>query len=867
VEAPRTLKPGHSTTPFWSQPLELLLADLATGPQGLTALEASRRLRAGGANLLAPPQRGGAGLLLLRQFISPIILILAAAAVLSFLLDSPTDGLIILVIVLISGLLGFWQEQGAARAVQTLLQTVETTTCVRRDGAEQRIPAADLVPGDLLVLSAGAGIPADCRLIEERDLSLDEASLTGESFPVSKHPGEAAAAASPAERGNVLFFGTHVVSGTGLAVVVHTGADTAYGSIAARLRLRSPETEFERGVRQFGTLLLELTLTMVFVIFALNVYLQRPIVDSFLFSLALGVGLTPQLLPAIISVNLAQGARRMAARQVIVKRLAAIENFGSMSILCSDKTGTLTEGTARLRRHCGIDGQPSQRVLLHAVINASFETGFPNPIDAGLRDAGGFDLSSWGKLDEIPFDFGRKRQSILARPAGSADGEAVPVLITKGALQKVLEVCDRAECSDGSLVPLETVEAEIQRIYADWSGEGDRLLGVAIRPWWPRGSAVPLAVGRDAEAAMIFLGMVALSDPLKPAIRQTVAELDGIGVRLKIITGDNALVAARIGRDVGLRNPEVLTGRQLVGLSDAALPVRAQQVDVFAEIEPSQKERLIRALRQAGHVVGYMGDGINDAPALHAADVSVSVQGAVDVAREAADIVLLEADLAVLVAGIREGRRTFANTLKYVFMATSANFGNMFSMAGASLFLPFLPLLPKQILLTNLLSDLPEMTIATDRVDPDWIDRPHRWSIPFIKRFMLTFGLVSSVYDYLTFVVLLWVLNADPAQFRTGWFMESVISAASIVLVIRTRGPLFRSQPSRLLVAATMMVIGLTLLLPWTRLGRLFGFVPLPAEFLFLLALILAAYIWSAEQAKGWFYRQGGHFSPDQGLR
>jgi Mg2+-importing ATPase len=298
-----------------------------------------------------------------------------------------------------------------------------------------------------------------------------------------------------------------------------------------------------------------------------------------------------------------------------------------------------------------------------------------------------------------------------------------------------------------------------------------------------------------------------------------------------------------------------------------SLPVRAQQVDVFAEIEPSQKERLIRALRQAGHVVGYMGDGINDAPALHAADVSVSVQGAVDVAREAADIVLLEADLAVLVAGIREGRRTFANTLKYVFMATSANFGNMFSMAGASLFLPFLPLLPKQILLTNLLSDLPEMTIATDRVDPDWIDRPHRWSIPFIKRFMLTFGLVSSVYDYLTFVVLLWVLNADPAQFRTGWFMESVISAASIVLVIRTRGPLFRSQPSRLLVAATMMVIGLTLLLPWTRLGRLFGFVPLPAEFLFLLALILAAYIWSAEQAKGWFYRQGGHFSPDQGLR
>ncbi|MCT0213529.1 MULTISPECIES: magnesium-translocating P-type ATPase [unclassified Synechococcus] len=861
------MNPGKPIPPFWSLPLGVLLADLEAGPEGLSAREAADRLSLRGPNRLAPAARGGGAVLLLRQFVSPIILILTAAALLSFLLDSPTDGLIILGIVLISGLLGFWQERGAAQAVRQLLQTVESTTCVRRDGALQRIPAADLVPGDLLVLSAGAGIPADCRLIEERDLSLDEASLTGESFPVSKHPGVVAAAASLAERGNVLFFGTHVVSGTGTAVVVLTGADTAYGSIAARLRLRSPETEFERGVRQFGTLLLELTLTMVFAIFALNVYLQRPIVDSFLFSLALGVGLTPQLLPAIISVNLAQGAQRMAARRVIVKRLAAIENFGSMSILCSDKTGTLTEGSARLRRHCGIDGLPSERALLYAVINASFETGFPNPIDAGLRTEGGFDLSGWRKLDEIPFDFARKRQSILARSVDPAERDGAPVLITKGALQKVLEVCDRAECSDGRLVPLETVAAEIQRIHADWSGEGDRLLGVAIRRWEPLGSAVPLAVGRDAETAMIFLGMVALSDPLKPGIRQTVADLDRIGVRLKMITGDNALVAVRIARDVGLRNPEVLTGKQLVALSDAALPVRAQQVDVFAEIEPSQKERLIRALRQAGHVVGYIGDGINDAPALHAADVSLSVQGAVDVAREAADIVLLEADLAVLEAGIREGRRTFANTLKYVFMATSANFGNMFSMAGASLLLPFLPLLPKQILLTNLLTDLPEMTIATDRVDSDWIDRPRRWSIPFIKRFMLTFGLVSSVYDYLTFAVLLWVLHADAAQFRTGWFMESVISAASIVLVIRTRGPLFRSRPSRWLVAATLVVIGLTLILPWTPLGHLFGFVPLPAEFLLLLALILAAYIWSAELAKGWFYRQGGHFSPAQGLR
>jgi len=844
------VKPGNPPTPFWSQPLELLLADLATGPRGLTALEASRRLRAGGPNLLAPPQRGGAALLLLRQFVSPIILILAAAAALSFLLDSPTDGLIILVIVLISGLLGFWQEQGAARAVQTLLQTVETTTCVRRDGAEQRIPAADLVPGDLLVLSAGAGIPADCRLIEERDLSLDEASLTGESFPVSKHPGEAAAAASPAERGNVLFFGTHVVSGTGTAVVVHTGADTAYGSIAARLRLRSPETEFERGVRQFGNLLLEVTLVMMFVIFALNVYLQRPVVDSFLFALALGVGLTPQLLPAIISVNLAQGARRMAKQRVIVKRLAAIENFGSMSILCSDKTGTLTEGCARVQCCSGIDGEPSARVQLHAVVNASFQSGFANPIDTAIVGDGSTDLSAWSKLDEIPFDFSRKRQSILARHSGHS------ILITKGALTKVLEVCDRAELADGSTVPMAAAEPEILRRYGETSAEGYRLLGVAVRRWEDAAPEDPVVVDRQAETGMTFLGLVALSDPLKPGIHQTVVELERMGVRLKLITGDNALVAARIGREAGLRNPEVLTGPELHQLNEAALSVRAQEVDVFAEIEPNQKERLIRALRRAGPVVGYMGDGINDAPALHAADVSLSVQGAVDVAREAADIVLLEADLAVLQAGIREGRRTFANTLKYVFMATSANFGNMFSMAGASLLLPFLPLLPKQILLTNLLTDLPEMTIASDRVDPDWIDRPRRWSIPFIKRFMLTFGLVSSVFDYLTFAVLLWVLKADAAQFRTGWFMESVISAASIVLVIRTRGPLLRSRPSRSLVAATVVVVLLTLLLPYSPLAAPFGFVPLPLSFLALLALILLAYVLSAETAKGWFYRR-----------
>ncbi len=849
--------PGSSEV-FWSQPLAELLEQLASGEEGLTTAEAERRLRSHGPNSLAPPPRSGGARLMVRQFTSPIILILAAAALLSFLLDSPTDGLIILAIVLISGLLGFWQEYGAAGAVAQMLQTVQTTARVRRDGVERAIPVAEVVPGDRLVLSAGAGIPADCRLLEECDLSLNEAALTGESFPVSKHPTVVEAAAPPARRSNVLFLGTHVVSGSGTAVVVRTGAATQFAAIAERLRQRSPETDFERGVRRFGALLMELTLVLVITIFAVNVILQRPVVDSFLFALALGVGLTPQLLPAIISVNLAQGARRMAARRVIVKRLSSIENFGSLSVLCSDKTGTLTEGRAMVQRSCGVDGGANPAVLLHAAVNAGFETGFTNPIDVAIRDAArssedastAIDLSEWTKLDEIPFDFHRKRLSVLAR----ADG--APVLITKGAFLKVLEVCDRAETAAGAFVPLAAVEAELRERYAAWSAEGYRVLAVAVRRWDPEGGLVPRAVSRTDETGMTVLGLLALTDPLRSGVPATVAELERLGVRLKMITGDNALVAARVGREAGLRNPEVLTGAQLQQLSDTALPVRAEEVDVFAEIEPSQKERLILALRRAGHVVGYLGDGINDAPALHAADVGLSVQGAVDVAREAADIVLLDPDLAVLLAGIREGRRTFANTLKYVFMATSANFGNMVSMAVASLALPFLPLLPKQILLTNLLTDLPEMTIASDRVDPEWISSPHRWSIPFIKRFMVTFGLVSSLFDVVTFLVLLRILHADAAQFRSGWFVESVLSAASIVLVIRTRGPLLHSRPSRALVGATIAVVVLTLPLPWTSLGRLFGFVPLPLEFLLPLLLILAAYVASAELAKGWFYRR-----------
>ena len=869
--------PGGPTPrdPYWSEPLETLLQRLGSAPQGLSSAEAATRLLTPGGRPLAGIGRSGAAAataLLLRQFASPIILMLLGAALLSFGLDSPTDGLIILVIVLVSGLLGFWQEHGAERAMQQLLAVVELRCAVWRDGVEVSIPMAEVVRGDRVRLAAGDGIPGDCRLIEERDLCVDEAALTGESFPVEKRLDQLAEATPLAQRVNVLHLGTHVVSGSGRAVVVHTGRSTAYGAIADRLRLRSPETEFERGVRRFGNLLVEVTLILISLIFAFNVLLKRPVVDSFLFALALGVGLTPQLLPAIISVNLAQGARSMARRRVIVKRLAAIENFGSMDVLCSDKTGTLTEGVVRLGQALAADGQPCPAVLGLARLNALFETGFVNPIDTALRElpdpvpgpgqgqamsSGGAETASewpglpsapeaWTKRDEKPFDFHRKRQSVLLQPRQAG---VAAQLITKGALARVLEVCSLARRADGSLLPLADLESGILALAQERARLGERVLGVASRRH-PSGE-----IGADSERAMTFEGLLVLADPLKAGIAATVAELAGLGVRLKIITGDSAPVAERIAREAGLADPRVLTGADLLALSDAALPLRAEACDVFAEVEPNQKERLIGALRRAGHVVGYLGDGINDAPALHAADVGLSVQGAVDVAKEAADIVLLEPDLAVLAAGIREGRRTFANTLKYVLMATSANFGNMVSMAGASLLLPFLPLLPKQILLTNLLTDLPEMTIATDRVDPDWINRPRRWDIAFIKRFMLAFGLVSSVFDYLTFAVLLWVLRCDAAHFRTGWFVESVLSAAMVVLVVRTRRPLLASRPSRSLIAATLVVLAGTLALPYTPLGHLFGFLPLPLPFLGLLALILLAYVICAEAVKGWFYR------------
>jgi len=657
---------------FWAVPAADLLSGLETTEKGLTSVEAQARLARFGPNSLRPTKRFTSLSLLLGQFKSPITIILMFATVLAFFLGDAVDAAIILVIILASGLLGFWQERGATNAVAKLLAIVQIRSTVLRDGQAINVRVEDIVPGDIVQLNAGDVIPGDCLALDSRDLFVDEASLTGETFPVEKKEGILPAETPLSQRANSLYMGTHVVSGTAMAAVVKTGTSTEFGKISDRLKLRPPETEFEQGVRHFGYLLMEVTLILVIAIFAINVFFKRPVLEALLFALALAVGLTPQLLPAIISINLSHGASRMARKKVIVKRLASIENFGSMNILCADKTGTLTEGTIHLHGAIDVSGKDSAKVLLLAYLNSVFEAGFSNPIDEAIRSVHNQDIAGYSKLDEVPYDFNRKRLSILVSKSG------VSTIITKGAVENILDVCSTVENVKGEVQDIGPALNDIKRRYQELSTTGYRTLGLAYKP--ADGGTV---INQSNEKDMTFLGFLVFHDPLKESIAQTVDELKRVGVTLKIITGDNRYVAAHVGQQVGFSASCLLTGPEISRMSPEALIRRVNDIDIFAQIEPSQKERIVSSLKKAGNVVGFIGDGINDAPALHAADVSISVEGAVDVAKQAADIVLMEKDLSVLKDGVKEGRMTFANTLKYVFMATSANFGNMFSMAGA----------------------------------------------------------------------------------------------------------------------------------------------------------------------------------------
>jgi Mg2+-importing ATPase len=835
-----------TTFPFWSKPAAEIAQSVNSSDNGLSEKEAQEVLGRVGPNRIQSKERVTPLGLFLNQFKSPIVIILIFATLISAFLQDWVDAVIILLIVLGSALLSFYQEYNASNAAEKLREQVSLKTDVLRDGTSASISTDEIVPGDVVLLSAGSLIPADGLLIEARDFFVNQAVLTGETYPVEKTPGIVPENAGLAERTNVVFMGTNVRSGSAKVLIVQTGLQTAFGQIANRLTLRPPETEFERGIKRLGYLLTQVMFVLVLGIFFFNVLFNKPALDSLLFSIALAVGLTPQLLPAIININLSKGSQSMAKQGVIVRRLESIENFGSMDILCTDKTGTLTQGVVQLDGALDVHGESSEQVRLYAYLNAHLQTGLPNPLDEAIVNMSVPGAADYSKADEIPYDFIRKRLTVVVRNNTSHH------MITKGALDNVLAVCSRVQLGDAEQALDDDLQAKIQARFEAWSAQGYRVLGVAIKSL----NAQPQSFSKNDEVDMAFAGFLLFFDPPKSGVQATIQALAKLGVQLKVITGDNKLVARHTGQAVGLGDAKVLTGDELDNLRDEALWHAVEETTIFAEVDPNQKERIILALKKRGHVVGYMGDGINDAPSLHTADVGISVANAVDVAKEAADLVLLKQDLDVLHEGIVLGRKTFANTLKYVFMATSANFGNMFSMAGASLLLPFLPMLPKQILLINFLTDLPEMTIAGDRVDDVFVEHPHRMDISFIRRFMLIFGPLSSLFDYATFGVLLWLMKADQQSFQTGWFIESILSAGVVVFAVRTRLPFTRSRPSRAMLTVTAAVMLLTLWLPYSPLAGLLGFTPLPLPYLLILFGIVALYFMSAELTKRWFYRQ-----------
>lgn len=845
---------------YWSVPIDELLAGLRARPAGLSSADAATRLKEAGSNAIGKRRGASATTAFARQFRSPLVLILIFAAIVSTFIGEGSEAIIIGAIVLASCVLTFTQEYGASKAMEALTARISRKAIALRNGAETSIPVEEIVAGDVVRLSAGNLIPADGVLLEARDFNVSESALTGETFPVLKAPGASAPDSQIGKRNNAVFTGTSVRSGTASMLVVHTGERTEFASIAATLARSVPETEFARGIRRFGYLMTEIMLVIVILVFFANLLLGRPALDSLLFSLALAVGLTPELLPAIISITLARGARMMAANGVIVRRLDAIENLGSMDLFCTDKTGTLTEGVIHLDACYAPDGTASPQVRLWALLNATMQAGMANPLDEAIATgrAEGDPLSQYTKVNEVPYDFVRKCLSVIVRQDGAADD----LMICKGAVRNVVETCSLVLNGTAS-EPLDATHARAidERVRA-WSLEGYRVLGLAVRHFARQDS-----YRRDDETGLTFAGFLLFLDPPKPGIAETLKALGQRGIGIKVISGDNRYVAAHLAEAIGLRHHNIMTGDELDKLTKPALFARAPKTDLFVEIDPNQKERILQALRKRGHVVGYLGDGINDAPALHEADIGISVEGAVDVAREAADMILLKRDLGVLLRGVDDGRKTFANTMKYISITTSANFGNMISMAFASLALPFFPLLAPQILLNNFLSDIPSLAIATDRVDADQTHGPRHWDIGYVRRFMVVFGLVSSLFDFATFAFLLLVAGATEQIFQTGWFVESLITELAIVLVVRTRKSLWQSGPSPMLSWLTFAVVLFAVSIPYLPGADWFGFVPLPWSVMAGLSVITFAYLAASEATKHWFYaRERRHAKRRRGV-
>ncbi|MBI4693832.1 MAG: magnesium-translocating P-type ATPase [Gammaproteobacteria bacterium] len=828
---------------WWCRSAAAWLATLDAGPAGLTSDEAARRRARSGPNIVHTRHAAPLLLQFLARFRNPLVLVLLLAAAVSGFTGEATNAIIIGCIVCLSVVMDFVQEFRAGRAADRLAQSVSVRAAVLRDGTAREIPAADIVPGDVVMLAAGDLVPADGVLLDAKHFFVKQALLTGEPYPAEKEAGAVPGATLEDARG-AAFMGTSVISGSAKLLVVETGTRTAIGAIADTLARRPPPTAFEQGTRGFGLMIMRLTFLLVLFVLLVNAFEHKPLLEIFLFAVALAVGLTPELLPMVVSVTLARGALAMARARVIVKRLAAIQDLGSMDVLCTDKTGTLTEARIELERHVDPLGRPSERVLELAYLNSFFETGLKSPLDEAILEHRHIDVSGWRKIDEVPFDFERRRVSVLVERA------AERVLVAKGAPEDILGLCSRYE-ADRTPATIDAAATTAFRAQREGlEREGFRVLAIAWRGVGPEHDHAD--VGDESE--LVFAGYAAFFDPPKESAKAALAALAASGVAIKIVSGDSELVTQHVCAVLGLPVAGVLTGREIAALDEPALQAKVEGMTLFCRVNPTQKERVIRALRARGHVVGYLGDGINDAPPLHAADVGLSVDSAVDVAKEAADMILLEHDLRVLHAGVLEGRRTFANIMKYIMMGTSSNFGNMFSMAGASLFLPFLPMLPTQILLNNILYDVSEVPIPLDRVEEAEIALPRALDIAFIRDFMIAIGPVSSLFDFLTFYVLLFVLHANEALFQTGWFVESLATQVLVIFVIRAPGNPLLSRPHPVLAATSFGIVAIAALLPFTPLAPFFGFVAPPPQFYAILVVMVVAYLAIVEGVKRWFF-------------
>jgi Mg2+-importing ATPase len=835
---------------------EELLSDLRTSLAGLTEAEAEGRARMTGPNEVAQERKQGWFIRLLKMTRNPLVVLLTTLSAISFLTGDARAGTVMAMMVILSVSLRFWQEARADAAAEKLKAMIHVTATVVRDGAPREIALRDLVPGDIIKLAAGDMIPGDVRLLSSKDLFVSQGSLTGESLPVEKfHDPEAKEESSPTELKNICFMGTSVESGTATAVVVTTAVQTYLGSMARSITGERALTSFDRGLNRFTWLMMQFMAVMVPLVFLINGFTKHDWKGAFFFALAVAVGLTPEMLPMIVSVCLSNGALAMSRKKVIVKRLNSIQNFVGMDVLCTDKTGTLTEDRVVLMKHCDVTGRESDNVLLDGYLISYFQTGLKNLLDRAILDTADFHaqalIEKYKKLDEIPFDFTRRMMSVLVE-----DPEGKSILLTKGAPEEVFHQCSHFEL-DGKLSPMDPDRVVgLKQEYDDLSNDGFRVLAVATKEL-----AEKQICAREDERNLVLRGYVAFLDPPKETAARSLAALHKHGVAVKILTGDNPLVSRKVCKDVGLSADPMLLGGDVEKMSDAELAEAADRATLFARLSPAHKERVIRVLRGKGHVVGFMGDGINDAPALRAADVGISVDTATDIAKESADLILLEKDLMVLQEGVVEGRAVFANIVKYIRMGASSNFGNMFSVLGASAFLPFLPMAPIQVLTNNLLYDFSQVPIPGDSVDEEQVARPRPWNIDEIRRFILFIGPISSIFDYTTFFVMLYLFHCwDPSRaplFQTGWFVESLMTQTLIIHVIRTNKiPFLQSRASLALTATTVAIMAFGIWLPYSPLAPALGFTHLPGLYWPILLLTLLSYVALTQIIKVWLLRK-----------